>query len=79
MVESITDKILEVTEGFKHLLNIESEKYTYMYYRSGDSIRLVKTTKSLELVEVKTTRFDELEEGQLLKALISKGSVVSCS
>ena len=79
MAERNTDKILQVTEGFKHLVDVESEKYIHMYYSSGDSIKLVKTTKSLELVEVKTTAYEDLEEGKLLKALIDKGSVVGCS
>lgn len=79
MVEGNTDKILQVTEGFKHLVDVDSEKYIYMYYVSGDSIRLVKTTKLLELVEVKTTSFDEMKEGRLVQALINKGSVVGCS
>lgn len=59
MSEKNIDHIISLIEGYNHLFDSHQKNSTIAVYEKGESIKLIKMTKLLEVLEEQTVQKDE--------------------
>lgn len=52
MSESVINELLRISSGYKHICDKESQEELIMFYRKGNQMKAIRTTRDLSIISV---------------------------
>lgn len=70
MSEANIDLILKHTKGFRHIGDIDSSHRIEMVYATKDKVKIIETSKQLEIIDISTKALSDIDKSSPLFGLV---------